>query len=100
MTDDFSEVVSGGCNVFTSPSNMYNYSRNIRRTYTNIGGKWIYTAEQTYSSLPNNYVCVDISGISSNSEWYPLYGFIAFSLVVFLIFMFWAVIKRLLLWRI
>lgn len=100
MTDDFSSVPSGGCNVFTSNSSLYHYSQGSRSTFLNFGGKWIKTSTSSYSTIPSGYECVDISSISSNSTWEPLYMAIAFALVVATIGLFWYVIRRLLLWRI
>lgn len=100
MTDDFSSVASGGCNSFNSSTSMYHYANNVRQTYTNFGGKWIKTAETTYNTIPNNTVCVDISTISSNATFEPVYMFFAFCLVLCVVGLFWYVLRRLLLWRI
>lgn len=100
MTDDFSAVPSGGCNSFNSVSSMYHYANNSRQTFTNFSGKWIKTAETTYSTVPNNVVCVDLSTISSNATFEPVYMFFAYVLVLSVIGLFWYVIRRLLLWRI
>lgn len=100
MTDDFSTVPSGGCNAFASDSSLYHYSGGIRQTFYNFGGKWVKVSEQTYNTIPSNYICVDLSGISSNSQWYPLYEFIALFLVILCIGLFWYVLRRLLIWKI
>ena len=67
--------------------NMYNYSNNVRRTYTQIGGKWYYTAYQTYNTLPTNAVCVNLSEylLSSNSQFEPIYMFMALTVAIFVI---------------
>lgn len=100
MTDDFSAVPSGGCNSFNSATSMYHYANNIRQTYTNFGGKWVKTAENSYYSIPDNVVCVDVSSIDSNATFEPVYMFFAYVLVFSVIGLFWYVIRRLLLWRI
>lgn len=100
MTDDFSSVGSGGCNVFQSTTSLYHYGNGIRETFYNFGGKWVKVAESGYNTIPSSSVCVDLTTISSNAVWYPAYAFFALSLVIITLGLFWYVIKRVLIWKI
>lgn len=87
MLDDVSDIPTSGCTVINSPTVIYNYSNNIRRTYTQIGGKWLYTAQATYTTIPNNSVCVDLSdySLSSYNYFYPIYMFMALAVALFVL---------------
>lgn len=87
MLDDVSDIPTTGCTTINSQTVIYNYSNNIRRTYTQIGGKWVYTAQTTYTSLPNNSVCVDLSdyALSSYGYFYPFYMFMALCVALFVL---------------
>lgn len=87
MYDDVSAIPSTGCTTINSSTSIYNYSNNVRRTYTQIGGKWYYTANQTYNTLPSNAVCVDLTDylLSSNSQFEPIYMFMALIVAIFVI---------------
>lgn len=100
--DDVSEIPTSGCTTINSKTVIYNYSNNIRRTYTEVGGKWVYTAQATYTSLPNNVVCVDLSeyALSSYAYMQPVYMFIALSVALFVICScFFVMFGRFLKWR-
>lgn len=99
MTDDISEIPTTGCNYISSPTVIYNYNNNQRRTYKQIGGKWFYTDISSYNTLPSSAICSDISNISSNSVYLPIYYFIAFCLVAVTILLWFNVFRRVIRWR-
>ena len=99
MTDDVSSIPTSGCNVLTSDTQLYNYSSNVRRTYRQVGGKWIFTAQDNYNTLPANYQCIDLSVLSSHAEFLPIYNALAFGLVMVVIILWFSVIKRVIRWR-
>lgn len=96
MSDDVSAIPTSGCNVLNSPTTLYNYSNNSRKTFVQVGGKWIYTSQSSYSSLPSGYQCIDINDLNSRAEFYPLFIFIAFILSVFVWVVVWKLIKPIL----
>lgn len=100
MYDDVSAIPTTGCNYLSSSSVIYNYYQNTRRTFVNIGGRWVQTATQSYTSIPTGYSCIDVTTLSSNSNMLPIYYFIAFVLAVFVWFLWWFVFRRLFKWRI
>lgn len=99
MTDDISAIPTSGCNYISSPTVIYNYNNNQRRTYKQIGGKWFYTDSSSYNIIPSTAICSDISNISSNSEYLPIYQFIAFCLVAVTIILWFNVFRRVIRWR-
>ena len=96
MSDDVSSIPSTGCNVLNSATTLYNYSNNSRRTYIQVGGKWIYTSQSSYSTLPSGAQCIDVDSLNSRSEFYPIFIFIAFVLAVFVWVVVWKLIKPIL----
>lgn len=100
MTDDTSAIPSTGCNYISSPTTIYNYSNNIRRTYKAISGKWYFTDQTTYNTIPTGYQCADISNLSSFSYMMPIFAFIAFVLSVVVLWAVWCSYRRLLKWRV
>lgn len=100
MTDDISAIPTTGCNYISSPTVIYNYNNNIRRTYKAISGKWFFTEQTTYTQIPNSYQCSDISSISSFSYMMPIYAFIAFVLSVCVLSAVWLSYRRLIKWRV
>lgn len=100
MTDDLSAIPTSGCNYISNDTTIYNYSSNVRRTYRQIGGKWYFTEQSTYTSIPNTYQCVDITGLSSNSVYLPIYYFIAFILVLVVLYLWFSIFRRVIKWRI
>lgn len=104
MTDDFSELVTGAsCYAISNTSSIYAYKNNIRTTYSQIGGKWYKTAESEYYNIPSTTTCYsygDITKINSNAEYFPIFEFIAIILAVFVWFVVFRLISRLIRWRI
>lgn len=103
MKDDFSELETNAtCYTLNSATSIYSYRNNIRSTYTQVGGKWYKTATQSYTNLPTNTICFsynDITGLSSNAQFSPIFEVIAFSLAVFVWFVVYRLISRLIKWR-
>lgn len=97
MVDDFSELINNAsCYVINNSSSIYAYRNNIRSNYTQIGGKWFKTSEQTYTNLPTNSVCysyTDITGIKSFAVYEPILSFISFCLVGLVIYLFFKLIR-------
>lgn len=77
--DDISEIEQNAtCYTINSQTSIYSYRNNTRSTYTQIGSKWYKTAQTTYTTLPNNIVCVPYSTLSelaSNAQLTPIYTF-------------------------
>lgn len=103
MTDDTSNIPSGAsCYVVNSATSIYVYRNNTRDTYTQIGGKWYRTATTSYTNVPTNSVCwsySDIAAINSKAEFFPIYEFIAIILAVFVWFVVYKLISRLIKWK-
>lgn len=92
FNDDVSEIPQSGCNVLNNPTTIYNYSNSTRRTYTNVGGKWIYSGNSPTSTQPVNAVCIDVTQLKSNAQFEPLFYLVAFILFVATILLFrWSV---------
>lgn len=87
MQDDVSSIPSTGCTTVNSSTVIYNYSNNVRRTYTQIGGKWYYTAQQSYTNIPSGAVCVSLDdySLSSKAEFEPIYLFMSLCIALFII---------------
>lgn len=104
MTDDFSDLITGAqCYVLNNATSIYAYKNNIRSSYVQISGRWIKSAEQNYTTIPNNSFCIsynDLTQISSNTFWLPVYEFIAFALAVFVFALVWGLFRRLGRWRV
>lgn len=96
MNDDVSAIPSSGCNVLSSNQLIYNYNNGVRQTFINVGGKWIKSAETTYSYSPSGYECIDVGDLSSSADLYPIYIVIAFILAVFVWWLVWRLIKPIL----
>ena len=96
MTDDISQIPTGGCNVISSDTTIYNYSSGVRKTFRQIGGKWYLTEQNNYNTIPTQYVCVDISGISSNAVYEPILYMVSFVLFISCVWLFYFVIRKLL----
>lgn len=103
MSDDFTELPTNAtCYTVNSATTIYSYSNNIRDTFTQIGGKWYKTATTNYSNIPTNSVCwpyADITKLDSRAEFYPIYAAIAFVMAVFVWFVVFKLISRLIKWR-
>lgn len=103
MTDNFDDLETGAsCYVLNNATSIYSYKSNSRKTYTLVGGKWYHTATSNYTNIPTNTVCwsySDITELNSNSDMYPVYMFISFSLAVFTYFLAWYLFRRLFKWR-
>lgn len=96
MKDDFTNLETGSsCYVLNSATSIYSYKGGIRKTYSQVGGKWYLSAQSNYYNIPDNAVCwsySDITLLNSNSVYYPIYTFIAFILA----FSVWYICFRLL----
>lgn len=93
MSDDVSAIPNTGCNVINSSTVIYNYSSNVRKTYIQVGGRWYYTSQSSYTNIPTGAQCVDISSVNSNAVFYPIFIFIAFVLAVFVWWVVWRFIR-------
>lgn len=103
MTDDISNIETGSsCYVVNNSTTIYSYKNNTRTTYIQIGGKWFKNATQTYTNIPTNTVCWvynDIKSLSSNSQFFPMYEFIALCLAIFVWYIVFKLISRLIKWK-
>lgn len=103
MTDDISEIVTNAsCYTINSQTSIYSYSGNVRRTYTQIGGKWLQTAQTTYSNIPTTSYCVSydtISSLNSYSYMQPIFEFIALIMALFVWFFCFKLWSKLIWWR-
>ena len=103
MTDDFTNLETGSsCYVLNNATSIYSYKGGTRKTYVQIGGKWFLSAQTTYYSVPDNAVCwsySDISALNSNAEFYPLFMMCAFMLAVFVWYVVFKLITRLIKWK-
>lgn len=103
MNDDFSALESGAdCYAISTPTTIYAYKDGVRSTYLQISGKWLKTEQNSYSNLPDNYVCnsyADITDISSYSYMLPFYHIIGFALGFFVLWAWWFIIRRVFKWR-
>lgn len=99
MTDDVSAIPTSGCNILSNATTVNNYSNGVRRTYYQLGGKWVFASQQEYYNLPNNYVCVDVSVFNSNAAFEPIFVGIAFCLVVFVYLLWFNIFKRITRWK-
>lgn len=104
MKDDFTNLETGSqCYVLNNATTIYSYKGGVRKTYIQVGGKWIYNAQATYNTIPNNTVCIsynDITSLNSNSQFYPIYLMIAFELGICVWFLWFSVFRRLFRWSI
>lgn len=96
MRDDVSAIPTTGCNYLSNSETLYNYSSNVRRTYRLVGGKWIFTQQDNYNTLPTGYQCIDITELSSNAVYEPFLYFVSFSLFIVCVYLFYFVIRKLL----
>lgn len=103
MTDDTSNIERGAsCYVVNNATSIYSYKNGSRKTYVQIGGKWFLSAQTNYYSVPDNAVCWsynDISSLNSNAQFFPLYEFIALCLAVFVWYIVFKLITRLVKWK-
>lgn len=104
MKDDFSDLpTNASCYTLNSATSIYVYSNSVRYTFTQIGGKWYRTAQSNYYSVPDSAVCwsySDITGLSSNAQFLPIYEGIAFLLALFVYALVWSLYRRLGKWRV
>ena len=94
MTDDFSGVPAATCYTLNSATSLYAYSNGTRTTFYQIGGKWYRANSQAYTSIPSGAYCYTSLDFSSNSQFKPIYDFIAFALVGVAIFSFFYVLRK------
>lgn len=95
MRDDISSIPTSGCNVLSNSETLYNYNNSVRRTYRQVGGKWIFTEQQSYQNLPSQYQCVDITELSSNAVYEPILYFISFALFIVAVYLFFYCVRKL-----
>lgn len=97
MTDDISEIISNAsCYVINNQNSIYAYRNNTRTTYTQIGGKWFKSSEQTYTNIPTNTVCYsysDIEELNTNASFEPIFYFLSFCMVFLVIYLFFKLIR-------
>lgn len=94
MKDDFSNVDSASCYILANPTTIYGYSSGVRTTYYQVGGKWYKSAVSDYYSLPSNSYCYTELNFSSNSQYEPIFHFIAFCLVAVAVYCFFYVLRK------
>lgn len=103
MTDDFTNLETGAsCYVLNNTTTIYSYKNNTRTTYIQIGGKWYKNAIQTYTNLPTNTVCwsySDITELNTNAQFYPEFMFIALAIAIFVWYIVFKLITRLVKWK-
>lgn len=80
MKDDISEIETGAqCYVLNNATTIYSYKGGTRKTYFQIGGKWITAAQSSYNTVPIGAYCInydEIQSLNSNAAFEPLYLFI------------------------
>lgn len=103
MTDDTSNIETGAsCYVVNNATSIYSYKNGSRKTYIQIGGKWFLSAQSTYYSVPDNAVCwsySDITSLNTHAEFYPQFMFIALAMAVFVWYIVFKLITRLVKWK-
>lgn len=95
MRDDVSAIPTTGCNYLSNSETIYNYSGNVRRTFRQVGGKWFFTEQSTYQTIPTNYQCIDLSELSSYSVYEPFLYFISFCLFIVVVYVFFYCVRKL-----
>lgn len=98
INDNVSEIIdNASCYTINSPTSIYSYSGNIRRTYTLMGGSWYQTAQSNYNTIPSGAYCVSystIQNIASYEYMSPVYSFMALIVSLFiLLFAFWLLFR-------
>lgn len=89
MKDDTSVIPRSGCNIMSSDvDTIINYNGNTRKTYKNIGGKWVFTYQQTSSNWYSydGYQCLNVDNFSTYPQFQPIYEFINLILAVGLLY--------------
>lgn len=103
MKDDTSNIETGSsCYVVNNATTIYSYKGGTRKTYIQIGGKWFLSSQSTYYNIPDNSVCWaynDITSLNSNAQFYPLFEFVALCLAVFVWYIVFKLITRLVKWK-
>lgn len=104
MTDNFEDLETGGsCYVLNNATTIYAYKGGVRKSYIQVGGKWHYTSQSAYSSVPSGAVCYsynDITQLNSNAVYEPFLVGLAFCLAVFVWWAVFSVFGRLVRWRV
>lgn len=95
MTDDTSAIPSSGCNVLTNSETLYNYSSGVRKTFRQVGGKWIQTEHTSFQTLPSQYDCISVAELRSYSVYEPILYFISFVLFLVAVYLFFYCIRKL-----
>lgn len=103
MTDDFEELETGAsCYVLNNATTIYSYKNGVRKTYIQVGGKWINTSQSDYYNTPSNTVCFsynDITKLNSNAVFEPFLIGLSFCLAVFVWWAVFSLFKRLMRWK-
>lgn len=92
--DDVSDIPTQGCNVLNNQDTLYNYSGNVRTSFIQVGGRWIKTRTDNYSSIPSGYACIDVRDLSSNAHIVPLLYMCSFGLFLVCVWLFFLVIRK------
>lgn len=104
MTDNFNELETGAsCYVLNNASTIYSYKGSVRKTYIQVGGKWYYTTQSTYNTIPSGAVCFsysDITKLNSNAVFEPFLIGLSFCLAVFVWWAVFSLFSRLVRWRV
>lgn len=95
MKDDISEIPTSGCNVLSNSQTLYNYHSGVRRTFRQVGGKWIQTEHSNYQTLSPQYDCIDITKLSSNAVYEPILYFISLALFLIAVYLFFYCVRKL-----
>lgn len=103
MTDNFDQLETGAsCYVLNNATTIYSYKNNIRKTYIQVGGKWYYTTQSNYNTIPNGAVCFsysDITKLNSNAVYEPFLIGLSFCLAVFVWWAVFSLFNRLVRWK-
>lgn len=103
MTDNFEDLETGAsCYVLNNASTIYSYKGSVRKTYIQVGGKWHYTSQSTYNTIPSGAVCFaysDITKLNSNAVFEPFLIGLSFCLAVFVWWAVFSIFSRLVRWR-
>lgn len=103
MTDDFTGLINNAsCYSVNNSTSIYAYRNNVRYSYTQIGGRWYETAQQTYTNIPSSTTCYtysDITALNTFSYMQPIFYFIAFLLGILVWTMCFWMWSKLIHWR-
>ncbi len=95
MTDDTSNIPTTGCNVLSNSETLYNYSNGVRKTFRQVGGKWLQTEHNNYQTLPSQYDCISVNELRSFAVYEPILYFISFALFIVAVYLFFYCVRKL-----